>query len=147
MDMDDEPPEDLACPILFTLLRDPVLCEADGRVYEREGLVQFWRHRPLAGFHGGPALPSARMRPSLETRERVARWLAARPDVLPEGWDGRTAGHQCTQAELDELAAEIEALAASRRAAEALRAAEAAGQQPEAQEATTVEAGCTKLPS
>ena len=42
----EEPPDTLLCPITYTLFKDPVRCVADGCVYERDGLVGFWRHRP-----------------------------------------------------------------------------------------------------
>ena len=125
-DEDEDLPEELTCPILFTLMRDPVVCVGDGRVYDRDGLVRFWRFRPLADFHGGPTLANARMRPALEARCGVQRWLAAHPGTIPDGWsDG--ACRQSSQAELDKLSAEIDKLAASRRAADAAEAAMAAG--------------------
>ena len=123
MQNDEDLPEDLACPITFTLMRDPVRCVEDGRVYDRESLVKFWRFRPLADFYGGPELPSAAMEPSLETRERVQRWLADHPEAVPDGWPGRSPGRQCSQPELDALAREIEALAAARRVAAAAQQA------------------------
>ena len=91
-DEDDpnEPPEELTCPITYTLFRDPVTCVADGRVYEREGLVSFWRHRPLADFLGGPQLPHARMEPASAVRDGVRSWLDAHPDVTPNGWASRS---------------------------------------------------------
>ena len=38
-DEDDEVPEDLACPITFSLMTDPVVCVEDGRVYECAALA------------------------------------------------------------------------------------------------------------
>ena len=69
---DDEPPDDLICPITYSLFRDPVLCRSDGRVYERSGIVGFWRRRPLADFLGGARLQSVPHWPALERAVRDA---------------------------------------------------------------------------
>jgi len=45
---EDDVPDDLTCPITFNLMSDPVVCVADGRVYECAALVRFWRY-PQAG--------------------------------------------------------------------------------------------------
>jgi len=42
-DDEDDVPEDLACPITFSLMTDPVVCVEDGRVYECAALVRRWR--------------------------------------------------------------------------------------------------------
>ena len=42
-DDEDDVPDDLACPITFSLMTDPVVCVEDGRVYECAALVRCWR--------------------------------------------------------------------------------------------------------
>ena len=118
-ELDDEPPDALLCPITYSLYRDPVCCVADGRVYERDGLVGFWRHRPLAGFFGGAQHASAAMVPAIVMREQVETWLDEHPSTVPEGWATRDPGPPSTQAQLDRLASEIERLALARAAAAA----------------------------
>ena len=134
-DDEDDVPEDLACPITFSLMTDPVVCVEDGRVYECAALVRcsrdrtltvnlsltpnpnpnpkpspkqvrFWRFRPLADFYGGPELASAAMRPAHAVRERVARWLEDHDAPTDHGRRGKS-GHS-SQLELDEMAREIE---------------------------------------
>ena len=82
---EDEVPDDLTCPITFSLMSDPVVCVADGRVYECAALVRFWRYRPLADFYGGPELSSAAMRPAHAVRARAARWRAEHGEGGAEG--------------------------------------------------------------
>ena len=74
-DLEIEPPDDLVCPITYSLFRDPVHCLSDGRVYmyEKSGIIGFWQRRPLADFLGGPRLDAARLRPALDERVRVRR--------------------------------------------------------------------------
>ena len=113
-----EPPDTLLCPITYTLFKDPVRCVADGCVYERDGLVGFWRHRPMASFFGGAGHTLAKMHPAVEMREQVAAWLAAHPQIIaPPGWKSRDPGTASTQEVLDSLASEIEQLALGRAAA------------------------------
>ena len=38
-DDEDDVPEDLVCPITFSLMTDPVVCVEDGRVYECAALA------------------------------------------------------------------------------------------------------------
>ena len=128
----EEPPDALLCPITYTLFKDPVRCVADGCVYEREGLVGFWRHRPLASFFGGAGHTLAKMHPAVEMREQVAAWLAAHPQIVaPPGWKSRDPGTASTQEVLDSLASEIEQLALGRAAAASAAEAgnDAAGEQ------------------
>ena len=124
---DEEPPEELCCPITYALYRDPVRLRAaaDGRVFERDAIVSFWRRRPLADFLGGPQLSSALMDPAPDVQRKVAAWLGARPSLIPgpESSDGSRDAQMAllpipsTQFALDALAAEIEDLAATRAAA------------------------------
>ena len=114
-----EPPDDLVCPITYSLFRDPVRCLSDGRVYERSGIVGFWQRRPLADFLGGPRLEAARLEPALDERARVRQWLDDHPEVTPPGWPERDPGRQCDQALCDELSAQVDRAAAARAAAEA----------------------------
>ena len=79
--------------------------------------MRFWRFRPLADFYGGPELASAAMRPAHAVRERVARWLEDHDAPTDHGRRGKS-GHS-SQLELDEMAREIESLAAARRVAAA----------------------------
>jgi hypothetical protein len=116
---DSEEPQEYMCPIKYTLFRDPVVCVSDGRTYERDGLIGFWRRQPLADLYGGPRLTSAAMAPATEMREEVKAWLAARPDYLPDGWPSRDPGPASSQSDLDRASAEIERLALLRDAASA----------------------------
>ena len=74
----------LLCPIAYSIFRDPVLCE--GRTFECDGIVGFWRRRPLADFFGGPQLQRAQLRPDMEMRARVQDWLKQNPQTVPSGW-------------------------------------------------------------
>ena len=125
---DEEPPEELCCPITYALYRDPVRLRAaaDGRVFERDAIVSFWRRRPLADFLGGPQLSSALMDPAPDVQRKVAAWLGARPSLIPPGPESSDGSRDAqmallpipsTQFALDALAAEIEDLAATRAAA------------------------------
>jgi hypothetical protein len=116
---DEDAPDELLCPITYSMYRDPVRCLGDGRVYERDALLGFWRRRPLADFHGGPSHGSAAMVPAAEVRAAVARWLDEHPSVVPGGWSSRDPRSPSSQPELDHLASEIERLALVRAAAEA----------------------------
>lgn len=129
----DEPeePDELTCPICYTIFRDPVHLVGEHRgsgrgVYERDAIISFWRRRPLASFFGGAPLSSAAMLPAVDTRREVGDWLARNPGCTPSGWPSRDVGAPSTQAELDQLSRAIERLAAVRSAAEAIEAAEAA---------------------
>ena len=113
----DEPPDELLCPITYTLFRDPVTCLADGRTYECSALYGFWRHRPLADFHGGPRLACGRVVPALAVRKAVCLWLVSNPEAPPPGWQGRDAGQHLNQEELDRMAADIELCASAQDAA------------------------------
>ena len=116
---DAEPPDALVCPITYTLFRDPVICVGDGRVYERDGLLGFWRHRPMADFFGGAKHVSAAMSSATTTRLQVTEWLQRHPHAIPAGWPTRDPGPVSTRVELDELARQIEQLALARAAADA----------------------------
>ena len=112
-----EEPEELLCPITYALFRDPVQA-ADGRTYERDGLVGFWKRRPLADFFGAERLTSAQLQPNKEMRERVREWLDSHPGVVPSGWASCDPGPPSTQAECDKISVEINRAAAARAAAE-----------------------------
>ena len=114
-----EEPEELLCPITYALFRDPVTCLADGRTYERNGLVGFWKRRPLADFFCGPRLPSAQLVPNVQMRARVREWLDANPGVVPSGWATGDPGKPSTQADCDAISAAINRASAARAAAEA----------------------------
>ena len=113
----EEEPEALLCPITYSIFRDPVLCE--GRTFECDGIVGFWRRRPLADFFGGPQLQRAQLRPDMEMRARVQDWLKQNPQTVPSGWETRDPGHQSTQEDCDRLSSEINLAAAARAAADA----------------------------
>ena len=127
--LDTEPPESLVCPITYSLFRDPIRCLSDGRVYEKEALLGFWRRRPLADFHGGPRLPSASLVPAMEQREAVAAWLADRPHLTPAGWGCRDPGPQSDEEQCERLSFQIDRAAQAREAAD--RAAMEGGGGPE----------------
>ena len=117
-----EPPDDLVCPITYSLFRDPVRCLSDGRVYERTGIIGFWKRRPLADFLGGPRLEAARLEPALEERALVRQWLDSQPDLTPAGWLSRDPGQQCDQELCDMLSAQVDRAAAARAAADSAEA-------------------------
>lgn len=121
-DEENEPPDDLICPITYALFRDPVRCLSDGRIYERCGIIGFWQRRPLADFLGGPRLSAARLEPALCARERVCEWLDAHPDVVPAGWPSRDRGPLCDMELCNMLSAQVDRAAAARAAAEAAEA-------------------------
>ena len=119
---DEEPPDELVCPITYALFRDPVKCLSDGRVYEKAGIIGFWQRRPLADFLGGPSLTSASLVPAMDVRADVRAWLDEHPDVVPAGWGSRDPGPQCDQQLCDALSAQVDRAAAARAAAEAAEA-------------------------
>ena len=130
---DGEEPEALCCPIGHTMMRDPVMLRS-GHTFERENIISFWAHRPMANPIGsGDLLPSAQMIINYGMRSLVAAWLAAHPDVIPEGWESRDLGRLSTQADLDAIASEHESAFAQRQ-----RCAEAAERQMLAGAAPTV---------
>ena len=130
---DGEEPEALCCPIGHTMMRDPVMLRS-GHTFERENIISFWAHRPMANPIGsGDLLPSAQMIINYGMRSLVAAWLAAHPDVVPEGWESRDVGRLSTQADLDAIASEHESAFAQRQ-----RCAEAAERQMLADAAPTV---------
>ena len=83
----DEPPDELQCPITYSLFRDPVVCVADGRVYEQSALISYWKRRPLASFFGGPLHKTAAMMPAL-AMQRGGPNLAPRESTPCPGWLG-----------------------------------------------------------
>ena len=121
-ELDNNEPDELLCPITFSVFRDPVRCRSDGRVYEKSGILGFWQRRPLADFLGGPSLPEAGLEPAVEMRRLVRRWLDDHPNATPAGWASRDPGPACDQAECDALSARINRAAAARAAAEAAEA-------------------------
>lgn len=131
--MEEEPPDELLCPITFELFRDPVICLADGRTYECSALCNFWAHRPLADFLGGPRLPHGRMVPAVAVRDAVRSWLDLHPGATPSCWNGRDAGRYSSQEELDRIASEFHRRAAALAASEAAEHGGAEAEQAAAQ--------------
>eukprot|EP00747_Dinoflagellata_sp_TGD_P095661 gnl/TRDRNA2_/TRDRNA2_166551_c0_seq1.p1 gnl/TRDRNA2_/TRDRNA2_166551_c0~~gnl/TRDRNA2_/TRDRNA2_166551_c0_seq1.p1 ORF type:complete len:312 (-),score=32.11 gnl/TRDRNA2_/TRDRNA2_166551_c0_seq1:314-1228(-) len=87
---DVDVPLDLLCPVLHTLLRDPVV-NAAGNTYERSALEQYWSTvgRSWIDPLTNDALPHRELFPNWDMRRRVQVFLDAHPDYIPEGWPDR----------------------------------------------------------
>ena len=94
-DTDEPEPEELLCPILRTMYRDPVFVAGSGNTYEREAIVSFWRHsrRPGALHHRDPltnaTIDNHALFTNWDKRREVQAWLARHPRRCPEGWPSR----------------------------------------------------------
>lgn len=99
---DDEEPQDLLCPITYTLFRDPVIVSS-GHTFERTALEQFWQERPLCTPLGGEPLRSSQLLVNWLVRGQVDAWLETHPATVPQGWEGRDHAQRTrsTQEELD----------------------------------------------
>ena len=75
-DPDDDLPDELFCPITYTMMRDPVRA-TDGHVYERLAITRWFAQR-LTSPMTGAALESPELTPVDDLRERVYRWAVAR---------------------------------------------------------------------
>lgn len=83
-------PEDLLCPVLHTIFRDPVV-NAAGHTYERSALEQAWAAsggRLLDPLTNSP-LPHDMLFPNWDMRRRILAFLDAHPGYVPAGWPDR----------------------------------------------------------
>ena len=88
-----EPPEELCCPILRALFRDPVI-NCAGQTYERSAaeaaLAAAARHgRPSRDPLTNSLLGTEALFTNWAVRKTVSAWLAAHPSFTPEGWPTR----------------------------------------------------------
>eukprot|EP00444_Apocalathium_aciculiferum_P006074 CAMPEP_0183395100 /NCGR_PEP_ID=MMETSP0370-20130417/9067_1 /TAXON_ID=268820 /ORGANISM="Peridinium aciculiferum, Strain PAER-2" /LENGTH=421 /DNA_ID=CAMNT_0025575637 /DNA_START=41 /DNA_END=1302 /DNA_ORIENTATION=+ len=82
-------PEDLLCPILHTMFRDPVV-NVVGNTYERIALQAMGRK--LEGYTDpltNEVFEDTTLVPNWDMRRRVQSFLDAHPHVTPEGWRDR----------------------------------------------------------
>jgi len=83
-------PQELCCPILHTLFRDPVFVPESGTTYEREAITQFWsRSQRLVDPLTNKQLSSAQTYVNWDKRREVSAWLAQHPTHTPAGWASR----------------------------------------------------------
>ena len=82
----------------------------DGDRHVLDVRVRYNECDPMGVAH---RLESAKMISNFACRQSVEAWLERHPHVVPAGWDGREAPRRWSQRELDDLAASIEAAAAS----------------------------------
>ena len=99
---DEEEPEELLCPILRVMMRDPVFVAGSGNTYERSAIERFWSQstRPagIGGIGGGEPLrdpltnavcTNCSLFTNWDKRREVQTWLARHPGSIPEGWTSR----------------------------------------------------------
>ncbi|KAH8054595.1 hypothetical protein JL721_10479 [Aureococcus anophagefferens] len=73
---DDDLPDELFCPITYTMMRDPVRA-SDGHVYERLAITRWFAQR-LTSPMTGAALADGALEPQDALRERIYDWAVAR---------------------------------------------------------------------
>ncbi|KAK7233055.1 hypothetical protein SO694_00039142 [Aureococcus anophagefferens] len=74
---DDDLPDELFCPITYTMMRDPVRA-SDGHVYERAAITLRWFAQRLTSPMTGAALADGALEPQDALRERIYDWAVAR---------------------------------------------------------------------
>jgi hypothetical protein len=70
--LDDEPPDQLMCPITHALMEDPVVA-TDGHTYERSA-IECWLAKSMTSPKTGEALESAIVLPNHSVRSMVRDW-------------------------------------------------------------------------
>mmetsp|Transcript_117522 Transcript_117522/g.327321 ORF Transcript_117522/g.327321 Transcript_117522/m.327321 type:complete len:193 (-) Transcript_117522:69-647(-) len=83
-------PQELLCPIMHAMFRDPVIVPEAGRTFEREGIEGFWRKSGrLVDPLSNRALKRRELYTNWDKRGEVQRFLELHPGYVPEGWDDR----------------------------------------------------------
>ena len=83
-EFDADPPTDYLCPIMLTLMTDPVICVGDGHTYSRVGITTWLK----AGNHRSPktneVMTDTRIVPTHLLRGQILEWAGQhRIDNLP----------------------------------------------------------------
>jgi leucine-rich repeat protein SHOC2 len=87
-DLDAEP-EELICPIMLNMFRDPVMVVDSGHTYERSAILMHFERNGAKDPLTGLALSSTKVMTNWAVRQIVQAWLDKHPDVTPYGWKRR----------------------------------------------------------
>ncbi len=87
-DLEDEP-EELSCPIMRTMFRNPVMVVESGHTYERGAILAHFERNGAKDPLTRRALSSTKVMTNWAMRNVVQAWLDKHPGVTPDGWDSR----------------------------------------------------------
>ena len=80
-DNDDEPPDELICPITQEVMEDPVVA-ADGHTYERAAIAR-WMVKRMTSPKTGEDLESPIVFPNHSVRRMVREWQESMQESRP----------------------------------------------------------------